>query len=95
MKDDSSEMVQCPLCDKDSEVYVTNFEHFPIANHEVVLDIGIDFKRGWRPCPLCKHTGKVSKSLWSTYHMCFSGERRPRWSDLTRFVSAHAPPGDR
>ena len=93
MKADSTEMVRCPLCDVDFDVCATYFEHVPPGTYEVFLDVdAIDVRYGWQPCPLCRHTGKVSKSLWAAYHMCFSGDRRPRWSDLTQFVAAHALP---
>lgn len=75
MKVNFHEMVRCPLCDRDFEIFGTHtVDAYLHARSKYTVLVAPDEPFGHQQCPLCKGDGKITAALWSAFQLRFAGE---------------------
>jgi len=82
MNRQETDLVRCPICDVDHQVYFTARDDFTAVNtisaapHDLI---------GWNTCPLCAGTGQLPKDVCVAFELRFDGVRRVR-ADALRML---------
>jgi len=87
------ELVVCPVCDPERQVYAFNCENNTglrtfFGHHEI--RVNRDQKAGWCTCPLCRTAGWVPKAVWVAFKLRFDARERPHLNDIREFLAAYA-----